>query len=263
MCHHLDASLPEDVAFAESRIRGETIAAEDILHDLGAISMISSDSQAMGRIGEVVTRCWQTAHKMKEQRGYLKPDTTEIRTSPDAAASSSSSSASDITPGWTTPHDNFRVRRYLAKYTTNPSIAHGISHLVGSVSIGKVADLVLWTPAFFGARPEMILKSGVIVRAQMGDANASIPTPQPRLSRMMFGAEGAAPARNSILFVSRACREAKTTEKWRISKRVEAVKGCRKVSITCNRASYLEHSARSRSRCSLSFGSSLVRSAPR
>ena len=161
VCHHLDKNLPEDVAFAESRIRGETIAAEDILHDLGAISMISSDSQAMGRIGEVITRTWQTADKMRRQRGRL--------------------------PGETGDNDNFRIKRYIAKYTINPAIAHGMSHRIGSVEVGKLADLVLWKPAFFGAKPEMVLKGGLIAWAQMGDPNASIPTPQPVFMRPMFG----------------------------------------------------------------------------
>ena len=176
VCHHLDPSIAEDVAFAESRIRRETIAAEDILHDLGAISMMSSDSQAMGRIGEVITRTWQTAHKMKCQRGAL--------------------------PGDFEMHDNFRVKRYLAKYTINPAITHGISHLVGSIEVGKMADLVLWKPAFFGAKPAMIIKGGMIVAAPMGDANASIPTPQPVHYRPMFGAFGKAIGATSVSFVS-------------------------------------------------------------
>jgi urease subunit alpha len=159
VCHHLDASIAEDLAFAESRIRRETIAAEDILHDLGAISMMSSDSQAMGRIGEVITRTWQTAHKMKVQRGTL--------------------------PGDSSRHDNFRAKRYVAKYTINPAITHGIAHEVGSVEVGKWADLVLWTPAFFGVKPSMVLKGGMIAIALMGDANASIPTPQPVIYREM------------------------------------------------------------------------------
>src|SRR5262249_32426181 len=153
VCHHLDPSLPEDVAFAESRIRGETIAAEDILHDLGAISMISSDSQAMGRIGEVITRTWQTADKMKQQRGKL--------------------------PGDPAGHDNARIKRYVAKYTITPAIAHGVGHVIGSVEVGKFADLVLWKPAMFGAKCEMVIKGGIIAWSQMGDPNASIPTPQP------------------------------------------------------------------------------------
>jgi hypothetical protein len=200
----LDKNLPEDVAFAESRIRGETIGAEDILHDLGAISMMSSDSQAMGRIGELQTRTWQTAHKMKEQRGHLPSDQTNTcsigypyqATGEPIPAGSATSTSASTTPssisriGWNTPHDNFRVRRYLAKYTRNPSIAHGISHIVGGVRVGLLADLVLWTPAGFGSRPHQIIKGGVIVASQMGDANASIPTPQPSFMRKMFGAYG-------------------------------------------------------------------------
>ena len=161
VCHHLDAAIAEDIAFAESRIRRETIAAEDILHDIGAISMMSSDSQAMGRVGEVILRTWQSAHKMKVQRGRLAPDDGAIGAQADSR------------------NDNFRVRRYIAKYTINPAITHGISHVVGSIEVGKIADLVLWKPAFFGAKPSMILKSGMIAAAQMGDTNASIPTPQP------------------------------------------------------------------------------------
>ena len=178
VCHHLDASIAEDIAFAESRIRRETIAAEDILHDLGAISMMSSDSQAMGRVGEVILRTWQTAHKMKLQRGAL--------------------------PGDTERHDNARVKRYIAKYTINPAITHGIAHAVGSVEAGKIADLVMWKPAVFGVKPSMILKGGMIAAAQMGDPNASIPTPQPVHARPMFGAFGRALARSSYTFVSQA-----------------------------------------------------------
>src|SRR3954468_9464056 len=179
VCHHLDKNLPEDVAFAESRIRGETIAAEDILHDLGAISIMSSDSQAMGRIGEVITRTWQTADKMKQQRGRL--------------------------PGDPVGSDNARIKRYISKYTINPAIAHGVSHAVGSVEAGKLADLVLWKPSMFGAKPEMVIKGGVIAWAQMGDPNASIPTPQPVFMRPMFGAFGRAVGGTSIAFVSEAC----------------------------------------------------------
>ena len=178
VCHHLDKDLPEDVAFAESRIRGETIAAEDVLHDLGAISMISSDSQAMGRIGEVITRTWQTAHKMKEQRGALPQETGD--------------------------NDNFRIRRYIAKYTINPAIAHGFGHLVGSIEIGKLADLVLWKPAFFGIKPEMVLKGGMIAWSQMGDPNASIPTPQPVFMRPMFASHGGAVGGTCYAFISQA-----------------------------------------------------------
>ena len=203
VCHHLDRNIPEDVAFAESRIRGETIAAEDILHDMGALSIISSDSQAMGRVGEVITRTWQTAHKMKQQRGPL----------PEDAASAA---------------DNFRVRRYVAKYTINPARAHGISHEVGSVEIGKLADLVLWKPAFFGARPELILKGGIIAQSQMGDANASIPTPQPSFSRPMFGALGGAIGKSSMVFVSGASVERVRAE-YGLTKQVVAVKNCRNI----------------------------------
>jgi urease subunit alpha len=204
VCHHLDPSIPEDVAFAESRIRGETIAAEDILHDLGAISMMSSDSQAMGRVGEVITRTWQTAHKMKAQRGHLKFDRTD---------------KSD--------HDNLRIRRYIAKYTINPAIAHGMSHLIGSVEPGKLADLVLWKPAFFGAKPELVIKGGVIAWAQMGDANASIPTPQPVIMRPMFAAMGRATGGSSIAFVSRECATRGIAAGYGLNKRIEPVKRCR------------------------------------
>ena len=200
VCHHLDANLPEDVAFAESRIRGETIAAEDILHDLGAISMMSSDSQAMGRIGEVITRTWQTADKMKQQRGPLPNDGQ---------------------------NDNHRIKRYLSKYTINPAIAHGMGHLIGSVEVGKLADLVLWKPAFFGVKPEMVLKGGFIAWSQMGDPNASIPTPQPVFMRPMFGAFGAAAGRTSISFVSRLCQEQGVAASYGLAKRIEAVRGCR------------------------------------
>jgi urease subunit alpha len=181
VCHHLDRSIPEDVAFAESRIRRETIAAEDVLHDMGAFSIIASDSQAMGRVGEVVTRTWQTAHKMKVQRGSLPGDGHA---------------------------DNARARRYVAKYTINPAIAHGIAHETGSVEEGKRADLVLWHPAFFGVKPEMVLVGGTIAAAQMGDPGASIPTPQPVHSRLMWGAYGGARARGSVTFVSAVAHEA-------------------------------------------------------
>jgi urease subunit alpha len=203
VCHHLDPNLPEDVAFAESRIRGETIAAEDLLHDLGAISMMSSDSQAMGRIGEVITRTWQTADKMKRQRGALLED-----------------SSGD---------DNFRIKRYLSKYTINPAIAHGVSHLVGSVEVGKIADLVLWHAAFFGAKPEMVIKGGIIAWAQMGDPNASIPTPQPVLMRPMFGALGGARGGSSIAFVSAASVAAGLPQTYGLTKRFEPVRNCRAV----------------------------------
>jgi urease subunit alpha len=203
VCHHLDPNLPEDVAFAESRIRGETIAAEDILHDLGAISMMSSDSQAMGRIGEVITRTWQTADKMKQQRGRL--------------------------PGESGSNDNLRIKRYLSKYTINPALAHGMSHLIGSIEVGKLADLVLWKPSLFGAKPEMVIKGGVIAWAQMGDPNASIPTPQPVFMRPMFGAFGRAVGGTSIAFVSKLCKAKGVAKGYGLTKRIEAVKGCRKV----------------------------------
>ena len=201
VCHHLDPSIPEDVAFAESRIRRETIAAEDILHDLGAFSMIASDSQAMGRVGEVICRTWQTAHKMKVQRGYLAEDNPR--------------------------HDNFRVKRYIAKYTINPAIANGMAEHIGSVEAGKPADLVLWEPRFFGAKPALIIKGGMIVAAPMGDPNASIPTPQPVHYRPMFGAFGGALAATSVSFVSRAGSEAGIAERLGLAKRVVPVKGTR------------------------------------
>src|SRR6266700_719831 len=202
VCHHLDPNLPEDVAFAESRIRGETIAAEDILHDLGAISMMSSDSQAMGRIGEVITRTWQTADKMRRQRGLLAGDTS---------------------------NDNHRIKRYIAKYTINPAISHGMAHVIGSVEVGKLADLVLWKPAFFGAKPEMVIKGGIIAWSQMGDPNASIPTPQPVYMRPMFGAFGRATGMTSIAFVSQLAKQKGVGKSYGLTKRIEAVKGCRKV----------------------------------
>jgi urease subunit alpha len=207
VCHHLDPGIAEDVAFAESRIRRETIAAEDILHDLGAFSMLSSDSQAMGRVGEVITRTWQTAHKMKQQRGHLPEDQSE------------SSGA----------NDNFRVKRYVAKYTINPAITHGIAHEVGSVTVGKLADLVLWRPAFFGAKPSVIVKGGLIVYAPMGDPNASIPTPQPVHYRPMFGALGGARHQTSVTFVSRAGLEAGVGRRLGLRKRLEAVRGTRAI----------------------------------
>jgi urease subunit alpha len=204
VCHHLDKNIPEDVAFAESRIRGETIAAEDILHDLGAISMMSSDSQAMGRVGEVITRTWQTAHKMKAQRGALAGETH-------AGA------------------DNLRARRYIAKYTINPAVAHGMAEEIGSLETGKLADIVLWKPAFFGSRPELVIKGGYIVQAQMGDPNASIPTPQPFHSRPMFGAMGGAVGLTSLAFVSQASLR-RVRDAYGLSKNVVAVKGCRDIS---------------------------------
>ena len=206
VCHHLDPGIAEDVAFAESRIRRETIAAEDILHDKGAISMMSSDSQAMGRVGEVVTRTWQTAHKMKAQRGALPED------------------ASGAAGGRA---DNFRVKRYLAKYTINPAITHGIAHEVGSIAPGKLADLVLWRPAFFGAKPAVIVKGGLIVAAPMGDPNASIPTPQPVHYREMFGALGGARHATSVTFLSHAALEAGVPQKLGLQKRAVAVRGTR------------------------------------
>ena len=204
VCHHLDKNLPEDVSFAESRIRGETIAAEDILHDLGAISIFSSDSQAMGRVGEVIMRTWQTAHKMRLQRGRLAGEKGE--------------------------NDNLRIRRYIAKYTINPAIAHGVAHEVGSVEKGKLADLVLWKPAFFGVKPELVLKSGFIAWSQMGDANASIPTPQPVRMRPMFGAFGSAAAATSLAFVSGACLKGGFARSYGLRKRLSAVKHCRDLS---------------------------------
>jgi urease subunit alpha len=202
VCHHLDPAIAEDVAFAESRIRKETIAAEDILHDLGAFSMMSSDSQAMGRVGEVIIRTWQTAHKMKIQRGSLKEDKNK--------------------------NDNFRVKRYIAKYTINPAIAHGISHEVGSIEEGKLADLVLWKPAFFGVKPSLILKGGAIAAAAMGDPNASIPTPQPVHYRPMFGAFGKA-LKTSVTFVSKSSLKNPELRKLNLSKPLVAVKNIRKV----------------------------------
>jgi urease subunit alpha len=213
VCHHLDPGIAEDVAFAESRIRRETIAAEDILHDLGAFSMIASDSQAMGRVGEVIMRTWQTAHKMKVQRGSLAEDSSEC--------------------------DNHRVKRYVAKYTINPAITHGIAHAVGSIEVGKLADLVLWKPAFFGVKPSLVLKSGVIAAAAMGDPNASIPTPQPVHYRPMFGAFGASCARSSITFVSRAALENDIGRSLDLQKTIMAVENTRKISkqdMRCNDA---------------------------
>ena len=213
VCHHLNPAIAEDLAFAESRIRRETIAAEDILHDLGAISMMSSDSQAMGRVGEVIIRTWQTAHKMKAQRGWLKnPQPTGSGVPEDSSR-----------------NDNFRARRYVAKYTINPAIAHGISHEVGSVAVGKLADLVVWKPAFFGVKPALILKGGFIAMAAMGDPNASIPTPQPVHYRPMFGAFGGALARGSLTFVSQAGLNAGIKERFGLAKTLSAVKGIRGV----------------------------------
>lgn len=201
VCHHLDKNIPEDVSFAESRIRGETIAAEDILHDMGALSIIASDSQAMGRVGEVITRTWQTAHKMKEQRGTLSEETSDS--------------------------DNYRVKRYIAKYTINPAIAHGMSDVIGSIEVGKLADLVLWKPEMFGSKPEMVIKGGTIAYAQMGDPNASIPTPQPSYSRPMFGSFAGRSSRYSHIFVSEA--SVKNVSEYKVAKTVTAVKNCRSV----------------------------------
>ncbi|MEZ8825418.1 urease subunit alpha [Vibrio amylolyticus] len=204
VCHHLSPSIAEDVAFAESRIRRETIAAEDILHDLGAFSMIASDSQAMGRVGEVITRTWQTAHKMKVQRGSLKEDSSYS--------------------------DNFRLKRYVAKYTINPAITHGMAHEVGSIEVGKLADLVLWKPAFFGVKPSVILKGGMIAMAPMGDPNASIPTPQPVHYRSMFGSYGKASQNTSMLFVSRAAQDAGIASELGLGSLIGVAKQCRTIS---------------------------------
>ena len=206
VCHHLDPSVPEDVAFAESRIRRETIAAEDILHDLGAFSMMSSDSQAMGRVGEVITRTWQTAHKMKVQRGPLESDSGQS--------------------------DNFRAKRYVAKYTINPAIAHGIAHEVGSLEPGKRADLVMWRPAFFGVKPSLVMMGGLIVAAPMGDPNASIPTPQPVHYRPMFGALSGGVRSSALTFVSQAAADSSVAQKLGLTKRVVPVKGTRTVRKT-------------------------------
>jgi urease subunit alpha len=201
VCHHLDRESPEDVAFAESRIRGETIAAEDVLHDIGAISILSSDSQAMGRVGEVITRTWQTADKMRAQRGCLSEERGE--------------------------NDNLRVRRYVAKYTINPAVAHGMAHLIGSVEPGKLADLVLWRPDMFGVKPELVIKGGFIAWSQMGDANASIPTPEPVIMRPMFGALGRAVGATSVAFVSQRAYEDGSVHALGLGKRIEVVKRCR------------------------------------
>jgi urease alpha subunit len=203
VCHHLDKNISEDVAFASSRIRANTIAAEGILHDMGAISMMSSDSQAMGRAGEVITRTWQIADKMKQDRGSLKGDGA---------------------------NDNNRIKRYVAKYTINPAIAHGMSHLIGSVEKGKLADLVLWRPAFFGAKPEIVLKGGMIAWAQIGDANASIPTPQPILSRPMFASIGRAIGASCVTFVSAVSMEKGSVQSYDLKKRLEPVRKCRGLS---------------------------------
>jgi urease subunit alpha len=203
VCHHLDPGIPEDVAFAESRIRRETIAAEDILHDLGAFSMISSDSQAMGRVGEVIIRTWQTAHKMKVQRGSLPEDSSR--------------------------NDNFRIKRYIAKYTINPAISHGVAHEVGSIEVGKLADLVLWQPAFFATKPSLILKGGFIAAAPMGDPNASIPTPQPVHYRPMFGSFGVAASATSMFFLPRVAIESDLAKAYRLNKQTGMVKNTRNI----------------------------------
>lgn len=203
VCHHLDKNVPEDIAFADSRIRPETIAAEDVLHDMGIFSMMSSDSQAMGRVGEVITRTWQTADKMKKQRGALPEDTDR--------------------------NDNFRIKRFISKYTINPAITHGISEYVGSVEVGKIADLVLWNPAFFGAKPEMIIKSGFIFASKMGDANASIPTPQPVVYTDMFGAHGRALSSSCITFVSKSAYENNIRAALGLKRQVLPVKNCRSI----------------------------------
>jgi urease subunit alpha len=203
VCHHLDASIPEDIAFAESRIRKETIAAEDILHDMGAFSIIASDSQAMGRVGEVLIRTWQTADKMKRQRGRLPDEQGE--------------------------NDNFRVRRYIAKYTINPAIAHGVSEHIGSIEVGKLADLVLWTPAFFGVKPDLVIKLGSIVAAPMGDPNASIPTPQPVHYRPMFAALGRSLTQSRVTFVSQASLEAGIADNYGLESLVLPVKNTRNI----------------------------------
>lgn len=205
VCHHLDKSVPEDVSFADSRIRPETIAAEDILHDMGVFSMMSSDSQAMGRVAEVITRTWQTAHKMKVQRGSLHED---------------------VNSG----NDNYRIKRYVSKYTINPAISHGISEYVGSIEPGKIADLVLWKPAFFGVKPEIIVKGGMIIAARMGDPNASIPTPQPVIYRHMFGAHGKALHKTCATFVSKISLEKNIVQQYELQKMVLPVKNCRNIS---------------------------------
>jgi urease subunit alpha len=220
VCHHLDRSIPEDVAFAESRIRRETIAAEDILHDLGAFSMISSDSQAMGRVGEVIIRTWQTAHKMKVQRGILNGQDARSTGGFDGQDARSTGGG----------NDNFRVKRYIAKYTINPAITHGISQYVGSVEEGKLADLCLWRSAFFGVKPEMVIKGGAIAYGQMGDANASIPTPQPVHMRPMFGSFGGAIAATCLTFVSQAARDRDIAAQLGLQKPTVAVSGTRQIS---------------------------------
>jgi urease alpha subunit len=217
VCHHLDKTIPEDIAFAESRIRAETIAAEDILHDMGAVSIISSDSQAMGRVGEVICRTWQTADKMKRQRGQLDED----------KAAEAALPAGALADG--VPCDNFRAKRYVAKYTINPAIAHGMSHVIGSIEVGKIADLVLWKPALFGAKPELVVKGGQIAWAQMGDPNASVPTPEPVFMRPMFGAMGKAVGGCSVAFVSKLALDSGTAATYGLGKRIVAVKDTRTI----------------------------------
>ena len=204
VCHHLDKRIPEDVAFADSRIRPETIAAEDVLHDMGVFSMMSSDSQAMGRVGEVITRTWQTASKMKDERGPLPEDEGH-------------------------GNDNFRVKRYISKYTINPAVTHGVSEYVGSLEKGKIADLVLWNPAFFGSKPDMVIKGGMIIASKMGDANASIPTCEPVMYRPMFAAHGKAKFETCLTFVSKASMKADIAGKYGLKKKVVPVCGCRNI----------------------------------
>ncbi|MGE0099934.1 MAG: urease subunit alpha [Hydrogenophaga sp.] len=225
VCHHLDAGIAEDLAFAESRIRRETIAAEDILHDMGAISMMSSDSQAMGRVGEVIIRTWQAADKMKSQRGWLAPEPVSLSLSTGRTEPGLRQAQADRD----SRNDNFRVKRYIAKYTINPAIAHGISHVVGSLEVGKWADLVVWKPAFFGVKPTIVIKGGSIALAAMGDPNASIPTPQPVHYRPMFGSFGGALARSSLTFVSQAALSAGVGERFGLHKPLVAVQRCRGV----------------------------------
>jgi urease alpha subunit len=238
VCHHLDKSIPEDVSFAESRIRKETIAAEDILHDMGAISIVSSDSQAMGRIGEVITRTWQTADKMKKQRGQVTfhnriiflsvPERLHhLQLQQDIDLDTSASTTQGYYNG--IPTDNYRVQRYIAKYTINPSVAHGLDDIVGSVEVGKLADLVLWDPAYFGVKPQMVIKGGHISWSQMGDANASIPTPQPVVMRPMFGAYGKAASSSSIAFVSQRCFTKEVYKEYGLHKNVRPIKDCRTI----------------------------------
>jgi len=225
VCHHLSKNIPEDIAFAESRIRAETIAAEDVLHDLGAISMMSSDSQAMGRCGEVILRTWKTASKNKLQRGHLSEDKIAPSEEGEPHQAGGTAGVEQQQP----LADNFRVKRYISKYTINPAITHGMSHILGSVEVGKLADLVLWDPANFGAKPSIVLKSGFIAFCQMGDANASIPSVQPVIGRTMFAP--LVPS-TSVTFISQAAMDKGVPEKYGLKSRVEVVKGCRKVRKT-------------------------------